>query len=137
METKTKAGLFEGAEVISIYTRAQAIEDGVLVDVSQTAAQCGIKWPVAVTQALWAEYITVPAGVRCQDEMGRLWDVVWMLRAAILREKIAADTIFFELYVRNSNREKLTRRDLVKLKAMVGPGDSGEPVITVMLPHED
>jgi hypothetical protein len=32
MEAK---GFWEGAEVISVYTRAQAIEDGVLVDMTQ------------------------------------------------------------------------------------------------------
>ena len=44
-----KAGFWEDAEVISCYTRKQAIEDGVLVDVSQTARECGFRHPVAVT----------------------------------------------------------------------------------------
>ena len=35
--------------VISTYTRAQAIEDGVLVDVGSTAQEAGFKWPVALT----------------------------------------------------------------------------------------
>ena len=35
------------APVISAYTRAQAIEDGILVDVSETAREAGFKIPVA------------------------------------------------------------------------------------------
>ena len=38
--------------VIYTYTRAQAIEDGVLVDVSTLAAEAGIRYPTAVTRGL-------------------------------------------------------------------------------------
>ena len=37
--------------VISCYSRAQAIEDGVLVDVTNMAREAGFKWPVALTHA--------------------------------------------------------------------------------------
>ena len=33
--------------VISVYTRAQAIEDGIIVDVSETAREAGFNIPVA------------------------------------------------------------------------------------------
>jgi len=121
---------------ISVYTRAQAIEDGELVDVSETAREAGFRFPVALTRAVWGAYVAVPAGVRCQDEAGRLWDVLWMLRRAI---RLSSDggRIDFALYVRNSNRDRIDRRDLVRLKAICGPGDDAEPVITIMLPEED
>ncbi len=35
--------------VIHTYTRAQAIEDGVLIDVSETSSEAGFKWPAAIT----------------------------------------------------------------------------------------
>src|SRR4051812_27741843 len=38
-------------EVIFAYTRKQAIEDGVLVDVTETAKEAGFKIPVALTRA--------------------------------------------------------------------------------------
>ena len=41
-------------ELISTYTRAQAIDDGVLIDVSDVAREAGLKYPTAVTQAVWA-----------------------------------------------------------------------------------
>ena len=39
--------------VLSVYTRAQAIEDGFLVDVSDTAREAGFKIPVAVSRTVW------------------------------------------------------------------------------------
>ncbi|MGD0778471.1 MAG: DUF6573 family protein [Candidatus Solibacter sp.] len=134
MSEETTKGFWDGAEVIYAYTRAQAIEDGVLIDVSSVAKEAGIKFPVAMTSTVWGEYVEVPEGVNCQDERGRLWDILWMLRCNARR---GGDTLFFKLYVRNHNRERLDSRDLVTLKAVCGPGDTPEPVITIMLPDED
>jgi len=41
----------------------------------------------------------------------------------------------FGVHVCNDNREHTP--PLVRLKAVCGPGDRGEPVITIMLPDED
>ena len=51
---------------ISIYTRAQAIEDGVLVDLTEWASAeksfiGGFRIPVAVSAAVWAEIERKPA----------------------------------------------------------------------------
>ena len=68
------------------YTRAQAIEDGILVDVSETAREAGFNIPVAVTRAVWNRLVAVPEGyLGFQDERGRLWDVVSMARHYALR----------------------------------------------------
>ena len=52
MSEETGKGFWDDAEVISSYSRAQAIEDGVLVDVSTVAKEAGIKFPVAMTAAV-------------------------------------------------------------------------------------
>jgi hypothetical protein len=39
----------------------------------------------------------------------------------------------FGVHVRNDNRDRTP--PLVRLKALCGPGDAGEPVVTVMLPN--
>jgi hypothetical protein len=57
--------------------RAEAIADGVLIDVSAVAREAVIRYPVALTAAAWAKRVAVPPGVPCQDEAGRLWDVLW------------------------------------------------------------
>lgn len=116
------------------YTRAQAIEDGEQVDVSSTAREAGITYPVFLTRAVWAAYVEVPPCVTCQDEAGRLWDIVWMLRFAIKSAKPGCDRVPVCLYVRNRGGRKL-----VKLIAQAGPKDIDDPnpAITVMMPDED
>jgi hypothetical protein len=73
-------------------------------------------------------------GVLFQDEAGRLWDVLFLLRRAIGRSDGGAE-VRFAVHVRNDNRERMP--PLVPLRAVCGPGDRGEPVITVMMPAED
>jgi hypothetical protein len=131
-----QGSLFNDADIISRYTRAQAIEDGVLVDVSETSEfrELGFRIPVALTSAVLERCIEVPEGVMLQDWHGRLWDLLWMLRAAIYKSK-GRDRVNFGVHVRNDNSAGTP--PLVALKAVCGPGDDGEPCITVMLPDED
>jgi hypothetical protein len=126
--------MFDNADMIYRYTRADAIRDGVLIDVSAVAGEAGIRYPVALTCGAWARCVAVPPGVQCQDEAGRLWDVLWLLRCAIGRSD-GGPEVRFGVHVRDDNREGTP--PLVRLKAVCGPGDQGEPVITVMMPEED
>jgi hypothetical protein len=64
-----------------------------------------------------------------QDEAGRLWDVLYLLRCAIRRDADRPE-IRFGVHVRDDNRE--APPPLVRLKALWGQGDKGEPLITVM-----
>jgi hypothetical protein len=132
MSDETGKGFWDDAEIIYAYTRAQALEDGVLVDVSEMAREAGIRFPVALTATVYGKYVEVPEGVIAQDETGRLWDILWMLRLAANK---GGDTVLFRLHVRNDNSDRTP--PLVTLKAVCGPGDQGEPVITIMLPDED
>jgi hypothetical protein len=125
--------MFENADLIYSYTRADALRDGVLIDVSATAREAGIRWPVALTCAAWGRCVRVPPGVACQDEAGRLWDVLFLLALAARRS--AGAEVRYGVHVRTDNREGTP--PLVRLKALCGPGDVGEPVITVTLPDED
>ena len=133
MSEETSKGFWDDAEVIYAYTRAQALEDGVLVDVRETAKEAGIKFPVALTATVYGQYVEVPEGVTGQDESGRLWDILWMFRCAAA--KFDGSTLLFKLHVRNINQD--VTPPLVTLKAECGPGDDAEPVITIMLPEED
>ena len=121
--------------LIFSYMRRQAIADGVLVDVSKLAKEAGFRFPVAVTAAVWAECVTVPDGVAGQDETGRLWDVLNLLRFAIAKQPKDSARADFAVHVRKDNSEG--DPPLVPLYALCGRGDDGEPVVTVMLPSED
>jgi hypothetical protein len=118
--------------VIYSYTRAQAIADGVLVDVSKIAQEAGIKYHTAVSSAVWGKYIEVPQAVSWQDEVGRLWDILFLLSLA-MRQHLDESELIFSVAVQNDRRGPRP----VELKAVCGPGDDAEPVITIMLPIED
>ena len=122
-------------EVIYSYTRAQAVADGVQVEVSKVAAEAGIKFPVFITRTVFDSFVAVPEGVSGQDEAGRLWDIVWMLRFAIRKTQHGQSRLPFALYVRNDNHKPR----LIKLIATCGALDidDEQPAITVMLPDED
>lgn len=118
--------------VIFAYTRAEAIADGVLVDVTELAKEAGFKYPVALTSPVFEAFVRVPEGVSGQDETGRLWDILNLLRFGIAKSKGESE-ILFQLYVRNDNR----KAKLVTLKSVCGPNDDASPCITVMMPDED
>src|SRR5690349_22386058 len=88
-------------EIIYSYTRTQAVADGVQVEVTKTAQEAGIRIPVFLTRGVYDAYVTVPPSVTGQDEAGRLWDIVWMLRFAISRARGHSDRVPVALYIRN------------------------------------
>lgn len=140
-------------EPIFRYTRAQAIADGVLVDLTTAAddkgqrlcPQAGFKVPVAITRTAWAK--TVEAGGSWKPDgegevlelkggqslTGRLWDVLWMLRVAS-GKAANSDRVPFQVLV---DIHGDGRRETVSLWALCGPGDDRRPVITIMLEGED
>ena len=59
-----------------------------------------------------------------------------MASHAIRTRKEPGDRLLFQLY-RVPRDGHSTEAVLVTLRLIVGPGDAGEPVITILLPHED
>ena len=94
-------GITAFGPVVYAYTRAQAVADGVQVEVTKTAQEAGIKFPMFLTRAVYEAYVTVPEGVTAQDEAGRPWDIVWMTRFGILRARPGVDRIPVALYGRD------------------------------------
>lgn len=125
-------------DVVHSYTRAQAIEDGVLVDVTATAREAGFRWPVAVTAAVWSDCIAWNNEDNTdqvyQDQSGRLWDVLFMASYAIRSANRPDLQLQFALQrIPRGGRSA----DRVTLKLLSGPGDDGEPVITILQLDED
>lgn len=88
-------------DIIHAYTRKEAIEDGVLVDVSKLAKEAGFKWPVAMTSAVHAKYVQVPSAADWQDETGRLWDILMVLQINIRQCSTQREGLLFTLRVDN------------------------------------
>ena len=134
-------------EPIFRYSRAQAIADGVLIDLTNAAddrgqrlcQQAGFKVPVAITRAAWAKTIEAGGTWNAEGEgkvlqlkggqslTGRLWDLLWMARLAC-GQAGNTDRVHFQVLV-DANGDG--RRELLQLWALCGPGDHGEAVITI------
>lgn len=119
-------------ELIHAYTRAQAIEDGVLVDLSDADGVKGhFKYPLACTAAVWAVIDrAVKNEKHCNDLAGVLHDVCWMSK--VCARSIDPTTRIFKVIITGAGRKKYHT-----FKMVCGPGDDAEPVLTLMMPEED
>ena len=134
-EPKKLEDPWEGAEVVFAYTRAQAIADGVLVDLSKGAEgtlckELGFKPPIAITSAAFAA--TAGKAAPGEGVRGKLWDVLYMMRMAAKSAGDKTDRVYFSVRVWDGEKN-----ELVHLWALCGPGDTPDPVLTIMLQGED
>lgn len=141
-----RPGLFDDAEVIHSYSRAEAIEDGFLIEAPEHQAQAvGFQVPVALTLDAWADCVAwgeheqkrMPLAV--QNEEGRLRDVLYGAAIAVSRavengvEESEARFHIDRVPADGTSVEAVT----TELKIVLGPGDDGEAVFTIMKPNED
>ena len=114
-------------EMIYSCSRADALRDGVLVDVSERARCHGIRYPTACTAGVWALIDCLPESTT--DTLAgivrdvRLDEVLRVMLAAI-RQARGTDRVTFQVLG-------------AALWAQCGPGDTAEPVITIMREGED
>lgn len=73
------------------------------------------------------------AEAKGEDVVGRAWDMCTILRFAIKGSSGGDEVHFAPLFLMEPG-EKV---EPVKMWSKVGPGDDGEPVMTVMLEGED
>jgi hypothetical protein len=124
-------------QAVSTTARAQALADGALVDVSQMAKETGVHYPVALTRTVWDKYVVPDERSRVlgHSEERRLWDILRMFRWEIgvgQPTKAGGVEVLLDLYfvMQGSKWEPVT------LKAILGPDDDWEPVITILMPDE-
>jgi len=122
--------------VIAAYSRAQAIEDGVLVDLMQDkmaeVARQHYKHPIACTAAVFEIMQKAVENERHgNDYAGVLHDMLWMSRC-YGRGQMGQSTVRFRVKITGAGR-----KSLYDFKLVIGPGDDASPVITIMLPEED
>ncbi len=114
-------------ETIYSYSRKQAIEDGVLVDLSEVdSIKQHWKFHFACTSSVWSILETAVARPG-QDISGICHDISTLAKLAI-RATRDAEIIFFKVIIVGHTQT---------LKLHIGPGDTGNPVLTLMLPYED
>lgn len=108
--------------VISVYSRAQAHDDGVLVSVDDFDGAGNYKFPVSFTQALFSA-LKRGQGSDPDTLSGRVWDVCYMSTQG----RISGADSFFKVIVGSRTLE---------LRANCGPGDDPAPVMTIGFPED-
>ena len=132
--TPAITGVFDDADYISVYTRAEAIEDGVLKDVSELAREAGFKFPVAIELDLYARLDPNERDAAIgQDFTGRMWDVLTMMKGAANRTP-RTDRLHFQVLIQEVEKVGAEpEMNTMNLCAVCLPGDNFEPVITIAL----
>jgi hypothetical protein len=131
---KNKQTELEDRKPDLIITRAMAMAEGALVDVSTPFPDDTrlFKYPVAFTREV---YDIIKHG---DDSSigGRVWDICFMANIGSGRERIDKSTILFQVLLPTKAAPNGFAKEYT-LKAVCGPNDDGSPCITIMFPDQD
>lgn len=121
-------------DIIIGSTRAGLIADGVLVDLADPPFDAllqiaGVVFHAAMTDTCFRTCFGDTFDARDAGHVKRFWKFLSTFKAAIKATPADDDRVFFDLIDPDGKP--------VNCYAVVGPGDRGEPVITVMLVGED
>ncbi len=121
--------------VIYSYTREQAIEDGVLVDLTKEAQEAGFKIPVAMSAGLYHEYVKPSEALEAEGQsfQGRLHDVFMMLRFSA-GNRWNGSRVEFEVLFQVGEGPSFKKVGCV---AAVEGDSNGNPCLTIFRPEDD
>ena len=121
--------------VIAEHTRAMALADGALVAVNpKLVKEAGIKVSVALSAGLSAALTPSRAERRAgQSFNGRLLDLLILFHVnAAATQNRDRNRFAYKLLVARSFGEQS-----IDVEAFIGPGDNGEPALTIFRPEDD
>jgi hypothetical protein len=94
--------------------------------------------PVVITEALHNCLTPTKADTAIgQDYGGRLWDVLWLAIFTIKLADRGRDVVAFTVLQQEVEAKSGQPKEIqLRLRAVCGPGDEGEPVITIGFPED-
>jgi len=132
------------SSIIDVYTRKDALEDGVQICLSDRFPnECQLyRYPVYCTAAVLHLIESATANNPCSDQTGIVWDIMWMSTHSPLRSHPNPATCVFTLIIQGAAQAPDLWEDespIYRLKAKCEPKDSEDstPVITISLLSED
>lgn len=111
----------------------QALETGVLIDVTPTAKQLGFSFPVTVTKPLWDVGIAPVKTLSQEDQANRLRDVLMAFRLRLATQPTVSPLIDFPALLAfppNSVPQP------IPLFALIQPDEENRATVTLLLPNE-
>lgn len=116
------------SNIVSVYTRQQAIEDGIFVDVTLTARSWGFRIPVAITTNLFNTHIKADTEDKTSTRLNAFLGV---LRMKITESKQDDNMLCTKIAFYNSD-------EMVDVWAVVEgqSPDDPSPAMNVMLPED-
>lgn len=118
---------------VQLLNRQEAIEAGILVDVSPIAEQVGLRLSVGISKPLWELGITASHQLADEECHTRVRDVLLALRLHVEQAEITAPWIKFPALL---SLPPETQPQVCTLVAIAHKDSSAPYALTVMLPEE-
>ena len=133
--TTRALAIFESQEEkpVQLLNRQEAIEAGILVDVSPIAEQVGLNLSVGISKPLWELGITASHQLADEECHARVRDVLLALRLHVEQAEITAPWIKFPALLALPPE---TQPQVCTLVAIAHKDSSAPYALTVMLPEE-
>jgi hypothetical protein len=117
----------------SLRDREEAIQAGALIDVTPTALQLGITFPVTITRPLWEVGIVTNQSLPEEDQTSRLRDILMAFRLRLASLMTVSPLLDFPvLLALPPNRVPQP----VPLFALIQPDPAHQANVTLLLPNE-
>lgn len=143
-ETEPVTGVLPGREdtaessgsepgVPTIKDRLQAIHSGILIDVTPTAQQLGLTFPVTITKPLWEIGIVTTESLPEEEQARRLRDILMAFRLRLASLATISPLIDFPAILA---MPPSTVPQTVPLFAIIQPDAANQANVTLLLPNE-
>ncbi len=122
-----------GPGVPTIRDRQEAIQSGILIDVTPTAKELGLTFPVTITKPLWDIGIVTNQSLSQEEQSGRLRDVLIAFRLRLASLATISPLIDFPALL---TMPPSTVPQPVPLFAIIQPDGANHANVTLLLPNE-
>jgi hypothetical protein len=129
----TAADSTAGPGVPTIRDRQEAIQSGILIDVTPTAKELGLTFPVTITKPLWDIGIVTNQSLSQEEQTGRLRDVLMAFRLRLASLSTISPLIDFPALLA---MPPSTVPQPVPLFAIIQPDSGNQANVTLLLPNE-
>ena len=129
----TAADSTAGPGVPTIRDRQEAIQSGILIDVTPTAKELGLTFPVTITKPLWDIGIVTNQSLSQEEQTGRLRDVLMAFRLRLASLATISPLIDFPALLA---MPPSTVPQPVPLFAIIQPDSGNQANVTLLLPNE-